>query len=150
MEPCLPRPFGKQHGMCAESECVVIHGGQAENEGRGHCLSRGGGAGSLPLGCEEIWPEGLLPAPIGSHVTEESHLHINLPLYCSFLPPLHLSSLAQYAPASEWDKNKSHGYCLAVSLWLPSHSCNLVHILCCEGWRMFSDCAICRELRTFG
>lgn len=93
--------FYKQHGMCAEPECVVIHRGQAANEGRGHCLSWGGGADSLPLHCEEIWPEGLLPAPIGSHVTEESHLHINLLLYCSFLPPLHLSLLAQYAVASD-------------------------------------------------
>ena len=40
--------------MCAESECVVIHGGQAEREGRGHCLRRGGGADLLPLLSEEI------------------------------------------------------------------------------------------------
>lgn len=95
--------FGRQHGMCAGCvcssasvfACVVIHGGQAEKEGRGHCLSRGGGVELLRLCCEEIWPEGLLPTPIGSHVTEESHLHINLLLYCSFSSPsaLHTCSI---------------------------------------------------------
>lgn len=73
---------------------------------------------------------GLLPAPIGSHVTEESHLHINHLLYCSFLPPLHLAPLAQYAVSSEWDKNKSHVYCLAVSQSLsppPSSRFVLMH-----------------------
>lgn len=54
--------FGRQHGMCAGCvcfsasvfACVVIHGGQAEREGRGHCLSRGGGVELLHLCCEEI------------------------------------------------------------------------------------------------
>ena len=88
---------------------------------------RGGFAASSQWG-NMTW--GLLPAPIGSHVTEESHLHINHLLYCSFLPLLHLGPLAQYAVSPEWDKNKSHVYCLAVSQSLsppPSSRFVLMH-----------------------
>lgn len=49
--------------VCRMWVCVVIHRGQAEKEGRGHCLSRGGGADSLPLLSEEIWPKGSCQLP---------------------------------------------------------------------------------------
>lgn len=52
---------------------------------------------------------------MGSHVTEESHLHINLLLYCSFLRLFHLSLLLNMQrPLNEIKIN--HVYCLLLCL----------------------------------
>lgn len=126
--------FRKQHWMCAGLECVVIHRGQAGKKRAGAIVSvevEGRRAASSQWG---NMTRGLLPAPVRSHVTEESHLHINLRLYCSFLSSPSSLPLAQYAVSSEWDKDKSHVYCEAACHLLssPSSTSVLVPLL----WRL--------------
>ena len=106
---CLLEPFGKQCGMCAGSECEVIHRGQGEKGGQGALSEWRWRGGPLPLRSEEIRPEGLLPAPIGSHVTEESHLYINLLLLLfSSSPFISPRSLSMWCSLNEIKIN--HGF----------------------------------------
>lgn len=90
---------------------------------------------------------------MGSHVTEESHLHINLLLYCSFLPLLHLSLLLNMqCPPNEIKIN--HMFivwrCLARP---PLPQVVLCLCLSCEGYeesKVYSKCIFCNKSSAFG
>lgn len=75
----------------SECECAVIRRGQAEKGGQGPLSRWWWRGGTQPPYGEEIWPRGLVPAPVGLHVTEERHLQINLP---SLLPFFSLSFIS--------------------------------------------------------
>lgn len=139
--------FHKQHGMCAEPECVVIHRGQAANEGRGHCLSWGGGVDSLwgnmtwgpPASSHRITCDRGEPPPYKSH---------SLLLFSSSPPSLPACSICS---GLWWDTNKSHIYCLAVSDSLPFsfkqfYTCAFAVKRCNES-KVYSECTVSSKIR---
>lgn len=115
----------KQRWVCAECQCVIIHRGQAEKEGRGYCLSRGGGAERCLL---TVWKYDLrAPAsPHGITCDRRAPPPYKSPSLLLFSSSPSSLPFAQYAVSSRGDKNKSNVYCLAVSHLFSSPSSSFV------------------------